>query len=217
MCINCDADPSKKPTDKSLKLSNYCEECQRIFKNYRPERDCPIVFGYIQEDNFTLIKSSKPCIQVHVLFKLMKFILAVEDPKDIELIVNTVTNNVYRIKDYHSKVKVLSYLTNHIFSLITVDVDFDDVSILTEPSAFDSGYMVSAPMVIKKDDATVASKKDDASIASSINASLLRIEARLKSIENLNLGVRLTALESSLKKPKDVSPYDDDDDDTDDS
>jgi hypothetical protein len=75
----------------------------------------------------------------------------------------------------------------------------------------------------KKNDVSVASKKDDVSVASSISATLERIEKRLESIECLDLGARLTVLESSLKKPvdtpkpRDRTQYDSDTEDSEES
>jgi hypothetical protein len=57
------------------------------------------------------------------------------------------------------------------------------------------------------------SKNDEASTASSINSTLQRIKKRLDSIERLNLGLRLSVIASSLKKPVDTTPYNNDDSD----
>ena len=82
---------------------------------------------------------------------------------------------------------------------------------LTLQTAFDSGFLIaSAP--VKNTQSSVASQSSGESKSSIISA-LQRIESRLKTIEALNLGDRLSTLECSLKKPKDVTPYDDDDSD----
>ena len=188
--------------------------------------DRPKIFGYIYGYDFKLIKSLKPFEQVHFLFKFMKIIHAVEqnqlDYGWYELILDTVSKNVYRMRDMQEITEGLDYLKANILKLIDVDVDFhDEMSVLTEPTAFGSGFMISTPAVIKK---AIESKKDDASVASSVHATLERIEKRLDSIERLDLGARLSILESSFpKKPvdtpkqRDRSQYDSDTEDSEDS
>ena len=210
MCLHCDFDEASNPTEESLKLSNYCDTCRRIFKNFIPAI-YPKVFGYIHGNNFKLIKSLQPFQQVHFLFRFMKIILSLEDsvPADLhfELILNSISDNVFRVENIHDRVQCLSFLTNHIFALIDSNVDFnDDMSALTVQTGFDSVLLTSSPPV-KNTQSSVESE------ALSIVSTLQRIESRLKTIEALNLGDRLRALESSLKKPKDVTPYDDDDSD----
>jgi hypothetical protein len=68
---------------------------------------------------------------------------------------------------------------------------------------------------VKNTQSSVASQSSGESKVLIISA-LQRIESRLETIEGLNLGDRLRALESLLKKLVNVTPYHDDDD-TDDS
>jgi hypothetical protein len=141
----------------------------------------------------------------------MKIILSLEDgvPADLhfELILNSISDNVFRVENIHDRVQCLSFLTNHIFALIDSNVDFnDDISALTVQTGFDSVLLISSPPV-KNTQSSVESE------ALSIVSTLQRIESRLETIEALNLGDRLRALECSLKKPKDVTPYDDDNSD----